>query len=170
MKRILLLFFCVFPFLTRASIPPEMINIANTCAYEKSTCDKITYQSLMKAPSYIDDNDSSKERTFYIKDNRHIIGYIKSDKRNGFLHDAKFYPLSNTVFLDSNKNYLNEIDYTLISWGYITFNNHKYICANAPFAGIGESGRHQYTRGIYIFNVDEKKRSLYFLAINTLKE
>lgn len=170
MKRLLLLCFCLFPFLTQASMPPEVINIANTCAYEKSIPDKITYQSLMKAPSYIDDNDSSKERTFYIKDNRHIIGYIESNKRNGFLYDEKFYPLSNTVFLDDNKEHIDDIDHTLISWGYVTFDHYKYICASAPFSGIGESGQHQYTRGVYVFNPNDKQRSLYFSAINTLQE
>lgn len=50
----------------------------------------MVYQSLANTAYYIDDNDSSKERTIYIKDDRHVIGYVESNKRNGFLYDKNF--------------------------------------------------------------------------------
>ncbi|HAU8266972.1 TPA: hypothetical protein I8287_004690 [Kluyvera intermedia] len=161
--KIFFLCFCIFPALTQASIPPDIINIANTCAYEKTNSNKMVYQSLANTASYIDDNDSSKERTIYIKDDRHVIGYVESNKRNGFLYDKKFYPLSNTIFLEGSEDYLNYIDYTLISWGYVIVNSHKYICANIPFSGTGESGKYQYIRSAYVFNADKKIEFCIFL-------
>lgn len=165
-KKLLFNFFLFYSIAVVAndSIPS---NALKTCLFQHSLIDEANYSPIDISTVITDSNYSTAGEVRYVYYKGTIVGYGNSRSGMAFYMGSKPYPLSKSKIITVGlliKSIPKEIDYSVSEWGYIKLNNNNFICINVPFSGIGESGKHQDIRNVFVY--DMKGNDIYYTVGN----
>ncbi|WP_313108901.1 hypothetical protein [Atlantibacter sp.] len=159
------LLFNIFLFYSIAVVANDSIpsNALKTCLFQHSSIDGVNYSSIDISAVITDSNYSTAGEVRYVDYKGTIVGYGSSRSGMAFYKDSESYPLSKSKIIEIGlliKTIPKEIDYSISEWGYIKLNNKTFICVNVPFSGVGESGKHQDIRNVFVYNT--KSNDIYY--------
>jgi len=161
-RKVLFNFFLFYSIAVVAndSIPS---NALKTCLFQRSLIDGVNYSSIDVSAVLIDSNYSTEGEVRYIDYKGTIVGYGSSLSGMAFYKGSKSYPLSKSKIIEVGlfvKTIPKEIDFSVSEWGYIKINNKSFICVNVPFSGVGESGKYQDIRNVFVYGM--KGNDIYY--------
>lgn len=163
-KMMMYILFSLYSMMASAEVDRRgVLNAIKACLYQHSWGKNIVYSSIDTGEIITDDSYSEFGGASYVEYKGLTIGYGKYRDKMAFYSNKIAHPLSDAVFINIGyhlKAIPKEINYLVSEWGGINLKNKSYICVNAPFDGIGESGEYQRMRNVFIFNV--KNRGIYY--------
>lgn len=138
-------------------------NALKTCLFQHSSIDGVDYSSIDISSVITDSNYSTAGEVRYVDYKGSIVGYGSSRSGMAFYKGSKSYPLSKSTIIEIGlliKTIPKEIGYSISEWGCIKLNGKTFICVNVPFSGVGESGKNQDIRNVFVYNT--KGNDIYY--------
>jgi hypothetical protein len=158
---------CLFCSIGVAANDNVPLNALKTCLFQHSLTYGLNYSSIDTSAVITDSDYSKAGEVSYVEYKGTIVGYGVSRSGMAFYKGKKTYPLSNSKIVElelSIKEIPKEIDYSVSEWGYIKSRKKNFICVNVPFSGVGQSGKHQDIRNVFVY--DTKSNDIYYTVGN----